>query len=159
MSLLLFVRLYYKLFIYIFKPSKIIFSFKLIFEHVTNHAPDFIQKINHQKYTYNIIGDYMLIKIKKLQLICGIILLMQVLCPMWIIPFHLLAVILSIVIIGWQKKFCVLQVQYHYYVLALYCFRVWLLGVDSFVFLETIYMCLCLYFSIMIILFSFRAIL
>lgn len=59
MSLLLFVHLYYKLFIYIFKPSNIIFSFKLIFEHVTNHAPDFIQKINHQKYTYNIIGDIM----------------------------------------------------------------------------------------------------
>ncbi|HJF39703.1 hypothetical protein [Thomasclavelia spiroformis] len=101
----------------------------------------------------------MLIRIKKLQFVCGILLMLQVFCSMWWIPFHLIAALLSIIIIGWQKKFCVLQVQYHYYVLALYCFRVWLLGVDSFVFLETIYMCLCLYFSIMIILFSFRAIL
>ncbi|WP_303887824.1 hypothetical protein, partial [Thomasclavelia spiroformis] len=102
---------------------------------------------------------YMLIRIKKLQFICGIFLLLQVFCSMWWIPFHLLASLLSIIIIGWQKKFCVLQVQYHYYVLVLYCFRIWLLGIDSFIFLETIYMCLCLYFSFMIILFSFRAIL
>lgn len=101
----------------------------------------------------------MLIRIKKLQFICGIILLMQVICPLWIIPFHLIASLLSIIIIGWQKRFCVLQVQYHYYVLALYCFRVWLLAVTTFAFFDTVYMCLCLYLSIMIILFSFRAIL
>ena len=101
----------------------------------------------------------MFIRIKKLQFICGVVLMMQVLCPMWIIPFHLIAALLSIVIIGWQKRFCVLQVQYHFYILALYCFRVWLLAVTTFAFFDTIYMCLCLYLSIMIILFSFRAIL
>ena len=101
----------------------------------------------------------MLIKIKKLQLICGIILLMQVLCPMWIIPFHLLAVILSIVIIGWQKKFCVLQVQYHYYILILYAYRIWLLNCPAWDIFNTLYLCLCLYLAIMIILFSFLAIL
>lgn len=101
----------------------------------------------------------MLIRIKKLQFLCGVILLMQVLCPMWIIPFHLIATLLSIIIIGWQRRFCVLQVQYHYYVAILYCYRIWLLSCTSWVIFDTIYMCLCLYFAIMIILFSFRAIL
>lgn len=101
----------------------------------------------------------MLIRIKKLQFLCGIILIMQVLCSKWIIPFHFIAVILSIIIIGWQKRFCVLQVQYHYYVIALYCYRIWLLSASTHVLLDTLYMCLCLYFAIMIIIFSFRAIL
>lgn len=101
----------------------------------------------------------MLIRIKKLQFLCGAILLMQVLCPMWIVTFHLIATLLSIVIIGWQRRFCVLQVQYHYYVTILYCYRIWLLSCTSWAIFDTVYMCLCLYFSIMIILFSFRAIL
>lgn len=101
----------------------------------------------------------MLLRIKKLQFICGIILMLQVFCFWWLIPFHLIAALISLIIIGWKKKFCVLQVHYHYYILGLYGFRIWLLKVDSLVFLETIYMCLCLYFAIMIILFSFRAIL
>ena len=73
--------------------------------------------------------------------------------------FHLIATLLSIVIIGWQRRFCVLQVQYHYYVTILYCYRIWLLSCTSWAIFDTVYMCLCLYFSIMIILFSFRAIL
>lgn len=101
----------------------------------------------------------MLIRIKKLQFICGIVLLMQVLCPMWIVPFHFVSACLSIVIIGWQRRFCVLQVQYHYYVVALYGYRIWLMSCSSWAIMDTIYMCLCLYIAIMIILFSFRAIL
>ncbi|WP_296878556.1 hypothetical protein [Thomasclavelia sp.] len=101
----------------------------------------------------------MLIKIKKLQLLCGMILLMQVICPMWIIPFHFIAALISIIIIGWQRKFCVLQVQYHYYTLILYAYRIWLLNYPAWAIFDTIYLCLCLYIAIMIILFSFRAIL
>ena len=61
----------------------------------------------------------------------------------------------------WLAKdaFVVLQVQYHYYVTILYCYRIWLLSCTSWAIFDTVYMCLCLYFSIMIILFSFRAIL
>ena len=67
--------------------------------------------------------------------------------------------LLSIVIIGWQKKFCVLQVQYHYYILILYAYRIWLLNCPAWDIFNTLYLCLCLYLAIMIILFSFRAIL
>ncbi len=112
-----------------------------------------------RKSTYNILGDRMLVKIKKLQLMCGVIYLMQVLCYMWIIPFHFIAALLSIVIIGWQRKFCVLQVQYHYYVLILYAYRIYLLNYPAWAIFDTIYLCLSLYVSIMIILFSFRAVL
>lgn len=101
----------------------------------------------------------MLIRLKKLQFLCGVILLMQVICPMWIVPFHLVATVLSIVMIGWQRRFCVLQIQYHYYVVVLYGYRIWLLSGSSWDIFNTIYLCLCLYFSIMIILFSFRAVL
>ena len=88
----------------------------------------------------------MLIRIKKLQFICGVVLMMQVLCPMWIIPFHLIAALLSIVIIGWQKRFCVLQVQYHFYILALYCFRVWVCVCVS----VCLSVCLCLCVSMFV---------
>lgn len=101
----------------------------------------------------------MLIRIKKLQFLCGLCLLMQIICAVWMIPFHLLATLLSIIIIGWQGRFKVLQVQYHFYIIGLYIYRLWILSVNCLSMFEIIYMCLCLYFAIMILLCSFRAIL
>lgn len=108
---------------------------------------------------YNIIGDVMVIRIKKIQFLCGICLLMQILCAMWLIPFHLFAVALSCVIIGWQRKFRVLQVQYHFYCIGLYIYRLWLLSVSCWGIFETIYLCIALYVAIMILLCSCKAIL
>lgn len=101
----------------------------------------------------------MVLRIKKLQFLCGLCLLLQILCSMWMIPFHLIAVILSCVIIGWQRKFKVLQVQYHMYCIGLYMYRLWLLSVTCLALFQTIYLCLTLYFAIMILLCSFRAVL
>lgn len=101
----------------------------------------------------------MLQKVKKLQFLCGLCLLMQILCAVWMIPFHLLAMLLSCIIIGWQRRFKVLLVQYHYYVIGLYIYRLWILSVPCLALFETIYLVLCLYFAIMILLCSFKAVL
>ncbi|MFV0395625.1 MAG: hypothetical protein ACK5LC_14775 [Coprobacillaceae bacterium] len=101
----------------------------------------------------------MLIRIKKMQFLCGVCLLLQILFARWLIPFHFVATILSIVILCWQKTFRVLQVQYHYYVVGIYFYRLWLFSITGFYVLEILYLIACLYVAIIILLCSFRAIL
>lgn len=101
----------------------------------------------------------MIQRIKKMQFLCGICLLLQLICFKWIIPFHFIAVLISILIILNQKYFKVIQLQYHFYLIALYIFRLWVLSVGNFYFLHLTYVSLCLYISIMLILFSFHCIL
>lgn len=108
-------------------------------------------------YIYN--GDYMLMRIKKFQFLCGFCLLMQILFIKWILPFHFIAAVLSIIIICWQRTFRVLQIQYHYYVIGLYIYRLWLFTIIGFYALEVLYLIGCLYVAMIILLCSFRAIL
>lgn len=101
----------------------------------------------------------MILRIKKLQFLCGILLLLQIICYKWIIPFHFFTVLLSLIIIINQKFFKVIQLQYHFYLIGLYLYRLWLLSIGNLYILELIYVTLCLYISIMLILFSFHCIL
>lgn len=107
--------------------------------------------------TYIDIGDgMMVVKIRKMQFLCGLCLLMQFVCFKWMIPFHLMSVLLSIIVMCNQRKYKVIQVQYHYYIIALYILKLWILSVGSLLFFELMYMVLCLYVSVILILFSFH---
>lgn len=101
----------------------------------------------------------MIQRIKKLQLVCALLLILQLICHHWIIPFHFFAVILSIIIILNQKCFKVIQLQYHFYLIGLYFYRLWIMSIDTVYLLQLIYVVLCLYIAIMLILFSFHCIL
>lgn len=101
----------------------------------------------------------MIQRIKKMQFLCGICLILQLLCYKWLIPFHLFAVALSIIIILNQRWFKVIQVQYHFYLVGLYFFRLWILSINAIYLLDIIYVVFCLYIAIMLILFSFHCIL
>ena len=105
------------------------------------------------------VNNMMIRKIQKLQLLCGLCLLLQLICYKWIIPFHLIAVFLSIIIIINQRWFKVIQLQYHLYIIGLYFYRLWIMTITSIYILQIIYVILCLYIAIMLILFAFRCIL
>mgnify|MGYP006940164469 CR=1 FL=1 len=74
----------------------------------------------------------MLIRIKKLQFLCGAILLMQVLCPMWIRPVSFNC---NIVIDSdhWLAKTLFVSCKYNIIIMftILYCYRIWLLSCTS----------------------------
>lgn len=101
----------------------------------------------------------MIQRIKKMQFLCGVCLILQLLCYKWFIPFHLFAVALSVVIILNQRWFKVIQVQYHFYLVGLYFFRLWILSINAVYLLQIFYVIFCLYIAIMLILFSFHCIL
>lgn len=101
----------------------------------------------------------MIQRMKKMQLLCGLLLILQLVCFQWVIPFHLLAVLVSLIIILNQRWFKVIQLQYHFYLIGLYLYRLWLLSIESLYILDLIYVVLCLYIAIMFILFSFHCIL
>lgn len=96
----------------------------------------------------------MIQRIKKMQLLCAICLILQLVCYKWLIPFHFFAVILSIIIILNQRCFRVIQIQYHYYLIGFYFFRLWILSIQAVYFFQLIYVVFCLYIAIMLILFS-----
>lgn len=96
----------------------------------------------------------MLLQIKKMQLLVGICLLLQIVLSGYFIPFHLIALILSLMIILWQRKFRVLQIQYHYYVIYLYFFRLFILLVFCADLLELVYILLVIYVGMMLVLIS-----
>lgn len=98
-------------------------------------------------------------RIKKMQLLCALCMILQLACYQWIIPFHFFAVLISIVIILNQRFFKVIQIQYHFYLICLYFYRLWIMSYASFYFLQVVYVVLCLYIAIMLILFSFHCIL
>lgn len=96
----------------------------------------------------------MLLKIKKMQMIVGVCMLLQiVLSSIWI-PFHFIAMFLSVIIILWQKRFKVLQIEYHYYVIYLYFYRLLILLVWCVDFFEMLYVFLVIYVGMMLILLS-----
>lgn len=101
----------------------------------------------------------MIQRIKKLQLLCAICMILQLVCYRWIIPFHLVAVFLSIVIIMNQRYFKVIQIQYHFYLIGLYLYRLWVMSIDAVYLLQLIYVVFCLYIAVMLILFSFHCML
>ena len=101
----------------------------------------------------------MIRKIKKLQFLCGLFMILQLICYKWIIPFHFFAVLLSFIIILNQRCFKVIQLQYHYYLIGLYFYRLWILSIEVIYLLQLIYVVLCLYLAIMLILFSLHCLL
>ena len=101
----------------------------------------------------------MVLRIKKLQFLCGLCLVLQLVCYQWIIPFHLIAVFLSFVIILNQRWFKVIQLQYHYYLIGLYFYRLWVMSFNTVYVLQLFYVIFCLYIAIMLILFSFHCLL
>lgn len=101
----------------------------------------------------------MIQRIKKMQLLCAMCMILQLVCYQWLIPFHLIAVILSLIIIINQRWFKVIQIQYHFYLILLYFYRLWILSVGAVYLLQIIYVVFCLYVAIMLILFSFHCIL
>jgi len=98
-------------------------------------------------------------RIRKMQLLCAICLILQLVCYRWLIPFHLIAVGLSIIVIINQKWFKVIQIQYHFYLIGLYFYRLWVLSIEAVYLLQIIYVVFCLYIAVMLILFSFHCIL
>ncbi|KXU45277.1 MAG: hypothetical protein UFX20_04990 [Longibaculum muris] len=101
----------------------------------------------------------MILRIKKLQLLCAICMILQLVCYKWIIPFHFIAVLLSLIIILNQRFFRVIQLQYHFYLIGLYLFRLWVMSIEAVYLLQLVYVVLCLYIAVMLILFSFHCIL
>lgn len=101
----------------------------------------------------------MIRRIKKLQLLCALCLILQMVCFKWMIPFHFFAVLISIVIIINQRFFKVIQLQYHYYLIGLYLYRLWIMSYECVYLMQVIYVILCLYVAVMLILFSFHCIL
>ncbi|MFR7590331.1 MAG: hypothetical protein ACLUVC_02715 [Longibaculum sp.] len=101
----------------------------------------------------------MIQRIKKMQLLCAICMILQLICYKWYIPFHLIAALLSVVIILNQRWFKVIQLQYHFYLIGLYFFRLWVLSIEAVYLLQLIYVVFCLYIAIMLIFFSFHCIL
>lgn len=101
----------------------------------------------------------MIQRIKKMQLLCALCLILQLVCYRWIIPFHFIAVLISIVIILNQRCFKVIQLQYHFYLIGLYLYRLWVMSIEVVYLMQLIYVVLCLYIAIMLILFSFHCIL
>ena len=96
----------------------------------------------------------MIRKIRKMQFLCGLMLILQLACFKWIVPFHLIAVILSLIVILNQRKFKVIQLQYHYYLIFLYIFRLWIFSFAFTYALSLVYIVLCLYVGLILILFS-----
>lgn len=101
----------------------------------------------------------MIRRIKKLQLLCALCLILQMACFKWMIPFHFFAVLISVVIIINQRFFKVIQLQYHYYLIGLYLYRLWIMSYECVYLMQVIYVILCLYVAVMLILFSFHCIL
>jgi hypothetical protein len=101
----------------------------------------------------------MIQRMKKIQFLCGLLMIMQLVCYKWVIPFHLICVFLSIIIIVNQRWFKVIQLQYHYYLIGLYIYRLWVLSLNTIYILQLIYVAICLYIGIMLILFSISSIL
>ena len=89
----------------------------------------------------------MLIRIKKMQFLVGICLILQIILSSLFLPFHFIAMFLSIVIIIWQRRFCVLQIRYHYYAVML---------VLTYSFFEMLYLFLTLYVGLILILLSLK---
>lgn len=98
----------------------------------------------------------MLIRIKKLQFLVGVCMILQIIFSSLLLPFHLIATFLSIVIILWQKKFCVLQIKYHYYIIVLYVYRLFVMLVLAYSFFEMLYLFLALYVGLILILLSLK---
>ena len=96
----------------------------------------------------------MLIRIKKMQFIVGICLFLQIFFSHFLLPFHLFATLLSVIIILWQRKFRVLQIHYHYYVIFLYIYRLFLLLVIHLEFFSILYIIFVIYVALMLILLS-----
>lgn len=96
----------------------------------------------------------MLIRIKKMQFIVGVCMLLQIILSSFLLPFHFIAMFLSIIIILWQKRFRVLQIQYHYYVICLYIYRLFVLLIIDFDFFSMLYVFLTIYVGMMLILLS-----
>ena len=95
----------------------------------------------------------MLIRIKKMQFIVGCCMILQIVFSSIWIPFHFIAMLLSIIIILWQRKFCVLQIHYHYYILLLYIYRLFIL---TYPFFEMLYLIFTLYVGVILILLSMK---
>lgn len=98
----------------------------------------------------------MLIRIKKMQFIVGCCMILQIVFSSIWIPFHFIAMLLSIIIILWQRKFCVLQIHYHYYILLLYIYRLFILMILTYPFFEMLYLIFTLYVGIILILLSMK---
>lgn len=95
-------------------------------------------------------------QIKKIEILIGICMILQILFSSFFIPFHLIGMLLSIIIVCWQRKFCIIQIGCHYIIIVLYVFRLFLLFVLSYSFLEIIYLVISLYVGIILILLSFK---
>lgn len=98
----------------------------------------------------------MLIRIKKMQFLVGICLILQIILSSLFLPFHFIAMFLSIVIIVWQRRFCVLQIRYHYYTVILYIYRLFVMLVLTYSFFEMLYLFLTLYVGLILILLSLK---
>ena len=98
----------------------------------------------------------MLIRIKKMQFLVGICLILQIILSSLFLPFHFIAMFLSIVIIIWQRRFCVLQIRYHYCAVILYIYRLFVMLVLTYSFFEMLYLFLTLYVGLILILLSLK---
>ena len=74
--------------------------------------------------------------------------ILQLVCYKWIIPFHFIAVLLSLIIILNQRFFRVIQLQYHFYLIGLYLFRLWVMSIEAVYLLQLVYVVLCLYIAV-----------
>lgn len=97
----------------------------------------------------------MLIRIKKMQFLVGICLILQIILSSLFLPFHFIAMFLSIVIIIWQRRFCVLQIRYLLYS-YLYIYRLFVMLVLTYSFFEMLYLFLTLYVGLILILLSLK---
>ena len=86
----------------------------------------------------------MLIRIKKMQFLVGICLILQIILSSLFLPFHFI------------RRFCVLQIRYHYYTVILYIYRLFVMLVLTYSFFEMLYLFLTLYVGLILILLSLK---
>lgn len=99
-------------------------------------------------------------KIRELQVLCVICLSLQLFLYQWLPLFHLIAVILSCVVIANTKVFRCIDCQYNYYLICLFIFRILVNNYFyRYLILSIIYYCSALYIIILLLLVSYRCLL
>lgn len=97
-------------------------------------------------------------KIKELQFLSAVLLFLQLIFYKWWILFHLLAVILSVIVICNAKLFRCVDARYNYWMIGLFLYRIciyqWCAEFQLFILIYTL---LAIYIVVVMILCTYRS--
>lgn len=99
-------------------------------------------------------------QIRKLQLLCAMCLVMQLFFYNWLPIFHLIAVIMSMIVIANTKIVKCIDCRYNFYLIYLFIFRLMISNlIYKYVLLNIIYYVLLVYVLIILILITYHCLL